>query len=159
MRSLWRDDEARGLSPIDLLVYRSRLYGRDPSLVLWGGGNTSLKQQEQDFRGRPVTVLRVKGSGADLATIGPMDFPGLRLDDLLPLLERSEMDDEAMVAWLRQCLMEPQSRRPSIETLLHAFVPHPHVDHTHADAILALADQQDGRRHVQAALGTDAVWI
>jgi rhamnulose-1-phosphate aldolase/alcohol dehydrogenase len=159
MQSLWRDDEARGLSPIDLLVYRSRLYGRDPSLVLWGGGNTSLKQQEQDFRGSAVPVLRIKGSGADLRTIGPGDFPGLRLDDLLLLQDRSAMDDEAMVAWLSQCLMEPQSRRPSIETLLHAFVPHPHVDHTHADAVLALADQQDSRRHVEAAFGAEVVWI
>jgi len=159
MQSLWRDEEARGLSGLDLLVYRSRLYGRDPALVLWGGGNTSLKQQEQDFRGRPVPVLRIKGSGADLKSIGPGDFPGLRLDDLLLLQERASMDDDAMVAWLRQCLMEPQARRPSIETLLHAFVPHPHVDHTHADAILALADQRDARRHVEAALGEEAVFV
>ncbi|HZN02786.1 MAG TPA: bifunctional rhamnulose-1-phosphate aldolase/short-chain dehydrogenase [Candidatus Polarisedimenticolia bacterium] len=159
MQSLWRDEEARGLSGLDLLVYRSRLLGRDPALVLWGGGNTSLKHQEHDFRGRPVAVLRVKGSGADLRTIGPGDFPGLRLDDLLLLQERASMDDDAMVAWLMQCLMEPQARRPSIETLLHAFVPHPHVDHTHADAILALADQRDARRHVEAAFGEQAVFI
>ena len=159
MQSLWRDEEARGLSGLDLLVYRSRLYGRDEALVLWGGGNTSLKQQEDDFRGRPVTVLRVKGSGADLKTVGPGDFPGLRLDDLLPLRERAALDDDAMVAWLRQCLMEPQARRPSIETLLHAFVPHPHVDHTHADAILAIADQRDARRHVEAAFGEEAVFV
>jgi len=159
MQSLWRDDEARGLAPIDLLVLRSRLYGRDPSLVLWGGGNTSLKQEETDFRGRPIAVLRIKGSGADLKSIAAADFPGLRLDDLLPLQERAAMEDDAMVDWLRRCLVDPSSRRPSIETLLHAFVPHPHVDHTHADAILALADQQDARRHVEAAFGPDAVFV
>ncbi|HYV20736.1 MAG TPA: bifunctional rhamnulose-1-phosphate aldolase/short-chain dehydrogenase [Verrucomicrobiae bacterium] len=159
MQNLWRDDEARGLGPIDLLVYRSRLYGRDPALVLWGGGNTSLKQDETDFRGRPIAALRIKGSGADLRTITAADFPALRLDDLLPLQERASLDDDAMVDWLRRCLLDPGARRPSIETLLHAFVPHEHVDHTHADAILALADQQDARRHVEAALGTDAVFI
>jgi rhamnulose-1-phosphate aldolase/alcohol dehydrogenase len=159
MRSLWRDEEAKGLDGIDLLVYRSRLLGRDESLVLWGGGNTSLKHQEIDFRGRPVPVLRIKGSGADLRTLAAGDIPGLRLDDLLPLQLREAMDDDAMVSWLRQCQMEPGARRPSIETLLHAFVPHPHVDHTHADAILALADVEDGRRHVEAALGGDAAWI
>jgi rhamnulose-1-phosphate aldolase/alcohol dehydrogenase len=159
MRSLWREDEAKGLGGIDLLVHRSRLLGADPALVLWGGGNTSLKHQEIDFRGRPVPVLRIKGSGADLRTITAADFPGLRLDDLLPLQLRDAMDDEAMVSWLRHCQMEPGSRRPSIETLLHAFVPHPHVDHTHADAILALADVEDGKRHVEAALGSDAAWV
>jgi rhamnulose-1-phosphate aldolase/alcohol dehydrogenase len=159
MRSLWREDEAKGLGGMDLLVYRSRLLGRDAALVLWGGGNSSLKHQEIDFRGRPVPVLRIKGSGADLRTITAGDFPGLRLDDLLPLQLRESMDDDAMVSWLRQCQMEPGSRRPSIETLLHAFVPHPHVDHTHADAILALADVEDGKRHVAAALGGDAAWV
>jgi rhamnulose-1-phosphate aldolase/alcohol dehydrogenase len=159
MRSLWREDEARGLGGIDLLVYRSRLLGRDESLVLWGGGNTSLKHQEIDFRGGPVPVLRIKGSGADLRTITAADFPGLRLDDLLPLQLRDAMDDEAMVSWLGHCQMEPGSRRPSIETLLHAFVPHPHVDHTHADAILALADVEEGKHHVEAALGADAAWV
>ncbi|HEV8198408.1 MAG TPA: bifunctional rhamnulose-1-phosphate aldolase/short-chain dehydrogenase [Candidatus Polarisedimenticolia bacterium] len=159
MQNLWRDDEARGLGPIDLLVYRSRLYGRDPVLVLWGGGNTSLKHDETDFRGRPTAVLRIKGSGADLKAITASDFPALRLDDLLPLQERAAMEDEAMVDWLRRCLLDPGARRPSIETLLHAFVPHAHVDHTHADAILALADQQDARRHVEAALGSDAVFV
>src|SRR5436190_7784348 len=115
MQSLWRDDEARGLAPIDLLVFRSRLYGRDPALVLWGGGNTSLKQEETDFRGRPIAVLRIKGSGADLKSIEAADFPGLRLDDLLPLMDIAAMEDDAMVDWLRRCLVDPASRRPSIE--------------------------------------------
>ncbi len=159
MESLWRDEEASGLAGLDLLVYRSRLIGRETRLVLWGGGNTSLKQDEVDFRGRPVRVLRVKGSGADLAAARPEDFPGVRLDDIEPLFERPAMTDDEMVRYLAHCLVEPGARRPSIETLLHGFVPHPHVDHTHADAILALTDTVDGRRHVEGAFGGDVVWI
>ncbi|MGH9797166.1 MAG: bifunctional rhamnulose-1-phosphate aldolase/short-chain dehydrogenase [Candidatus Polarisedimenticolia bacterium] len=159
MESLWRDEEARDLRGIDLLVYRSRLIGRDTNLVVWGGGNTSLKQIENDFRGRETRVMRVKGSGSDLKAIEPKHFPGIRLDDLEPLYEREAMSDDEMVAWLVHCLMEPNAPRPSIETLLHGFVPHPHIDHTHADAILALTDTADGRRHVEAVYGSEAIWI
>ncbi len=159
MDNLWRDNEAAGLAGLDLLAYRSRLIGRDPDLVLWGGGNTSLKQTETDFRGRAVRVMRIKGSGSDLKTIEPAQFPGIRLDDIEPLLQRDAMSDEEMVAWLVRCLVEPGSARPSIETLLHGFVPHPHIDHTHADAILALTNTADGRRHVEAVYGREAIWI
>jgi rhamnulose-1-phosphate aldolase/alcohol dehydrogenase len=159
MNSLWRDDEAKDLRGIDLLVYRSRLLGRDPNLVLWGGGNTSIKHSETDFRGRDTRVMRVKGSGSDLKTIEPRHFPGIRLDDLEPLRRREAMSDDEMVAYLVHCLMEPGSPRPSIETLLHGFVPHAHIDHTHADAILALTNTTDGRRHVRAVYGDEAVWI
>jgi len=159
MDNRWRDDEARGLSALELLAYRSRLIGGEAGLVLWGGGNTSVKQEEIDFRGRACRVLRIKGSGSDLRTIEASDFPGVRLDDLEPLWDRAEMPDDEMVEYLARCLMEPGSRRPSIETLLHGFLPHAHVDHTHADAILGLTDTVDGRRHVAAALGEEAVWI
>src|SRR5437867_9805610 len=159
MHNLWRDEEAKGLSGIDLLVYRSRLIGRDTNLVVWGGGNTSFKHQETDFRGRKVRVMRIKGSGSDLKTIRPEHFPGIRLDDLEPLGQREAMTDEEMVAYLVHCLMEPGSPRPSIETLLHGFAPHTHIDHTHADAILALTNTGDGRRHVEAVYGQEAVWI
>jgi rhamnulose-1-phosphate aldolase/alcohol dehydrogenase len=159
MQNLWRDDEVRGLEGIDLLVYRSRLIGRDANLVVWGGGNTSIKHHETDFRGRKVRVMRIKGSGSDLRTIEARHFPGIRLDDLEPLVEREAMTDEEMVAFLVHCLMEPGSPRPSIETLLHGFAPHPHIDHTHADAILALTNTVDGRRHVEAVYGYEAIWI
>ncbi|MFQ5876576.1 MAG: bifunctional rhamnulose-1-phosphate aldolase/short-chain dehydrogenase [Acidobacteriota bacterium] len=159
MDNLWRDEEADGLRGVDLLVYRSRLIGRDPGLVLWGGGNTSIKHVETDFRGRSVRVLRIKGSGADLGSIDRSGFPGLRLDDLEPLWDREAMSDEEMVSYLAHCLMEPSSPRPSIETLLHAFVPHPHVDHTHPDAVLALTDTADGRRQVEECFGREAIWI
>ena len=129
MENLWNDDEARGLQGLDLLVYRSRLIGRETRLVLWGGGNTSIKHEEIDFRGRPVRVMRIKGSGSDLRTIEPKQFPGIRLDDLEPLRDRETMDDDAMVTYLVHCLMEPGSPRPSIETLLHGFLAHAHIDH------------------------------
>jgi rhamnulose-1-phosphate aldolase/alcohol dehydrogenase len=159
MQNLWRDEEAAALSGLELLVYRSRLIGRDPNLVVWGGGNTSIKHEETDFRGRRVRVMRIKGSGSDLKTIEAKHFPGIRLDDLEPLEKRATMSDEEMVAYLVHALMEPQSPRPSIETLLHGFVPHPHIDHTHADAILALTNTADGRRQVEAVYGQDAVWV
>jgi rhamnose utilization protein RhaD (predicted bifunctional aldolase and dehydrogenase)/NAD(P)-dependent dehydrogenase (short-subunit alcohol dehydrogenase family) len=159
MQNLWRDEEARGCSGLDLLVYRSRLIGRDPNLVVWGGGNTSIKHDETDFRGRTVRVMRIKGSGSDLRTIEAKHFPGIRLDDLEPLEQREAMTDEEMVAYLVHGLMEPHSPRPSIETLLHGFVPHPHIDHTHADAILALTNTADGRRHVEGVFGQEAIWI
>ena len=106
-------------------------------------GTLPIKQDEVDFRGRGVRVLRIKGSGSDLRTIKRGDFPGVRLDDVLPLIERDDMADEDMVAYLGNCLMEPGSRRPSIETLLHAFVPAVSVAHTHADAILSLTNTVD----------------
>jgi len=159
MDNLWRENEAAGLAGLDALVYRSRLIGRNPDLVLWGGGNTSMKQTETDFRGRGMRVMRIKGSGSDLKTIEPGQFPGIRLDDIEPLLQRDAMSDEDMVAWLHRCLVEPGSARPSIETLLHGFVPHPHIDHTHADAILALTNTADGRRHVEAVYDREAIWI
>jgi rhamnose utilization protein RhaD (predicted bifunctional aldolase and dehydrogenase)/NAD(P)-dependent dehydrogenase (short-subunit alcohol dehydrogenase family) len=159
VQNLWRDEEAGGFSGLDLLVYRSRLIGRDSNLVVWGGGNTSSKHEETDFRGRKVRVMRIKGSGSDLKTIEAKHFPGIRVDDLEPLERREAMTDEEMVAYLVHALLEPQSPRPSIETLLHGFVPHPHIDHTHADAILALTNTADGRRHVEAVFGQEAIWI
>src|SRR5689334_15499166 len=120
MDSHWTETEAAGLDKLDLLVYSSRLIGADDTLVVWGGGNTSIKQVETDFRGQPVDVLRVKGSGSDMKSIRRGDFPGVRMDDVRALLARDEMSDEDMVAYLRHTLMEPDASRPSIETLLHA---------------------------------------
>src|SRR5439155_14223899 len=98
-----------GLSDLDMLVYQSRLIGSDPRLVMWGGGNTSLKVNELDFRGRNTPVIRVKGSGSDLKWATRRDFPGVRMGDVLPLFEREEMSDEEMVEYLSHTLMEPDS--------------------------------------------------
>ena len=143
MKDRWSTVASVQSDNLDSLVHQSRLIGDETKLVLRGGGNTSIKRDEVDFRGRGVRVLRIKGSGSDLRTIKRGDFPGVRLDDVLPLIERDDMADEDMVAYLGNCLMEPGSRRPSIETLLHAFVPAVSVAHTHADAILSLTNTVD----------------
>lgn len=144
---------------LDALVYRSRLIGADTDLVVWGGGNTSAKTFEPDFRGRMREVLRIKGSGTDLKSIDRRGFPGIFREDVVPLLQRDEMSDEEMVAYLEHCMVEPGGRRPSIETLLHAFLPARHVDHVHADAIVILTNTPHGDRIVREALGDDVAFV
>ncbi|MEA2705196.1 MAG: hypothetical protein QOD63_3141 [Actinomycetota bacterium] len=141
------------------LVERSRRLGSDPELVVHGGGNTSSKGWGVDHLGRRRRSLLVKGSGSDLATVVARDFPALWLDDLLAVQGREAMTDEEMVAYLLRCLADPTAGRPSIETLLHAFLPATHVDHTHADTICALTKTPDGPRHVAAALGDDVAYV
>lgn len=138
---------------LDACVRWSRMVGADTSLVLRGGGNTSVKVDEADVLGRPLRVLRVKGSGSDLASIRRADFAGVRLDDVLPLFDRDDMADEEMVAFLARCLTDPGSPRPSIETLLHAFIPAASVFHSHADAVLALINTPDPDGACEAAFG------
>src|SRR5512145_2626158 len=111
MRSRWNDDEARDLAGLDVLVYASRLVGAETSLVVWGGGNTSLKTVERDHRGREAPVLRVKGSGSDLKSVQRKDFPGVRMDDVLDLVARDDMGDQEMVDYLAHALMEPGGPR------------------------------------------------
>jgi rhamnulose-1-phosphate aldolase/alcohol dehydrogenase len=138
---------------VDACVRFSRMVGADTSLVLRGGGNTSVKVDEADVLGRPLRVLRVKGSGSDLASIKRSDFSGVRLEDVLPLFGRDDMPDEEMVAYLARCLTDPSSPRPSIETLLHAFIPAASVFHSHADAVLALINTPDPARACDEAFG------
>jgi len=140
MRSRWNDAEASQLNGLDLLVYASRLVGAETSLVIWGGGNTSIKTRERDHRGREIPVLRVKGSGSDLKSVQRKDFPGVRMDDISALLERNEMADEEMVSYLAHALQEPAGVRPSIETLLHGFLSAGAIVHTHADAVVSLTN-------------------
>lgn len=137
----------------------SRAVGADPSLVLRGGGNTSVKVEEPDVLGRPVRVLRVKGSGSDLRTLRAADLSGVRLDYVLPLFERADMGDEEMVAYLARCLADPSSPRPSIETLLHAFIPAASVFHSHADAVLALVNTPDPAGACRDAFGPSVLTI
>ena len=157
MKSRWDDSAVRDLSDLDLLVYASRLIGAETSLVLWGGGNTSIKRVERDHRGREVRVLRVKGSGSDLKSIQRKDFPGVRMDDILALLERDEMEDQAMVDYFAHALLEPASPRPSIETPLHGFLPAPAVIHTHADAIVALTNNDRCREVLGQVYGDEVI--
>jgi rhamnose utilization protein RhaD (predicted bifunctional aldolase and dehydrogenase)/NAD(P)-dependent dehydrogenase (short-subunit alcohol dehydrogenase family) len=154
MKSGWVDSEAqaaidryaaRGIGrDLAARVYTTRLLGRDPKLVLHGGGNTSVKTIVPDLLGEEVAVLCVKGSGADMAVIEPAGLPAVRLDRLRKLRARTELTDEDMVRVQRENLIEPAAPNPSVETLLHAFLPHRFVDHTHANAILSLVDQPDG---------------
>src|SRR3954463_7125593 len=157
MKSRWNDAEAGTLEGLDLLVYASRLVGAETSLVVWGGGNTSIKTRERDHRGREIPVLRVKGSGSDLKSIQKKDFPGVRMDDIRALLERQDMGDEEMVASPAHTLQEPGGVRPSIETLLHGFVDAPVVIHTHADAIVSLTNNDHAADVLGAVYGKDVI--
>jgi rhamnose utilization protein RhaD (predicted bifunctional aldolase and dehydrogenase)/NAD(P)-dependent dehydrogenase (short-subunit alcohol dehydrogenase family) len=127
-----------------LRVYTSRLLGGDSRLVLHGGGNTSVKTTVTDLLGDEVEVLCVKGSGWDLGDIEPPGLPAVRLEPIRRLLALDAMSDEEMVNAQRGALLDSTAPNPSVETLLHAFLPHKFVDHTHADAVLALVDHADG---------------
>jgi rhamnulose-1-phosphate aldolase/alcohol dehydrogenase len=155
----WDQSAAAGLGVLDALVYRSNLLGADRALANQGGGNTSAKETVIDHAGRETRVLWVKGSGTDLATITAAGFPGLRLDELLLLRARDEMDDATMVDYLLRSALRPDQPRPSIETLLHAFVGAEHVDHTHPDAVIALTSTPEGRRLAVDTFGDEAVWL
>jgi rhamnose utilization protein RhaD (predicted bifunctional aldolase and dehydrogenase)/NAD(P)-dependent dehydrogenase (short-subunit alcohol dehydrogenase family) len=154
VQSRWSDEEARATleryrddpkvnEDIALRVYTSRLIGQDPGLVLHGGGNTSVKTTVVDDVGNQVSVLCVKGSGWDLGTIEPAGFPAVRLESLTALRGRNALSDEEMVNAQRTRLIDSTSPNPSVETLLHGFLPPKFVDHSHADAVLALIVQPD----------------
>jgi rhamnose utilization protein RhaD (predicted bifunctional aldolase and dehydrogenase)/NAD(P)-dependent dehydrogenase (short-subunit alcohol dehydrogenase family) len=154
MKSAWveRDAEAtvaryagEGVArDLALRVYTTQLLGRNPKLVLHGGGNTSVKMTARDLLGEEVEVLCVKGSGWDMATIEPAGFSAVRLAALRKLRARDQVSDADMVRIPRANLIDPQAPNPSVELLLHAFMPAKFVDHTHASAVLSLIDQPDG---------------
>lgn len=158
--NLWDQAKANELKQgLDELVYRSNLLGTDRSVANWGGGNTSMKTTVTDFRGREVEVMWVKGSGSDLATMKAGNFTGLRMEDIRPLIERESMTDEEMVAYLAHCMIDSKHPRASIETLLHAFLPFKHVDHTHPDAIISLCCADNGRELAKEIYGDRFVWV
>ncbi|MEK4177448.1 bifunctional aldolase/short-chain dehydrogenase [Aeribacillus sp. FSL K6-1305] len=160
VKSLWDSEKAKKLSEgLEQLVYRSNLIGADRAVCNWGGGNTSMKTIESDFRGREIEVMWVKGSGSDLATMKAHNFTGLKLDDIRPLIERDEMSDEEMVAYLSHCMIDHKHPRPSIETLLHAFLPFKHVDHTHPDAIISICCADNGKQIAEEIYGNRFVWV
>ncbi|MED0716628.1 bifunctional aldolase/short-chain dehydrogenase [Aeribacillus composti] len=160
VKSLWDSEKAKKLSEgLEQLVYRSNLIGADRAVCNWGGGNTSMKTIESDFRGREIEVMWVKGSGSDLATMKAHNFTGLKLDDIRPLIERDEMSDEEMVAYLSHCMIDHKHPRPSIETLLHAFLTFKHVDHTHPDAIISICCADNGKQIAEEIYGNRFVWV
>jgi rhamnulose-1-phosphate aldolase/alcohol dehydrogenase len=158
-KNLWNESEAAGLDGLDLLVYRSHLLGADRAVCNIYGGNTGSKTIETDFRGNPVRTLWVKGSGSDLATMRRQDFAGLRMDDIDALFARDAMSDEEMTAYLSQCLIGLNMPRQSIETLLHGFIPAAHTDHTHPDAVIALACSPNGKQWMREIYGDRAAWV
>lgn len=151
MQNRWNNADAQSAikkytefsEDIALRVYTSRLIGSEPALVLHGGGNTSVKSTAKLKSGEQVHVLYVKGSGWDLDTLEPAGLPGVRLDPLLKLRALDRLSDEDMVNEQRTNMLDASGPNPSVETLLHAYLPHKFIDHSHADAILAIANQPD----------------
>src|SRR5260370_2569906 len=156
---LVEDLAGRASTLLALRTYTARLIGSEPSLVLHGGGNTSVKASATNSLGETVETIHVKGSGCDLATIEPEGHPAVRLEALRKLQSLDAMSDEAMVNELRTNLLDASAQNPSVETLLHAILPARFVDHTHADAILALCDQPDGKRIFTSLFGPGLVWV
>lgn len=163
MKNRWSDEEAEALvarlagegvpRDVALCVYGTRLLGSEKTLVLHGGGNTSVKTVEVGPDGRPLEVLRVKGSGRDMDAIGPEGMPAARLAPLLALAGRQSLGDAEMQALQRAHLLDPAAPTPSVEFLLHAFLPPKFIDHTHADAVLALTNQEDWADFCAEAFG------
>jgi len=155
----WDSAVADTKQGVEELVYRSNLLGSDRTVCNWGGGNTSFKTTETDFRGRQVPVMWVKGSGSDLANATAKNFTALYLKDVLPLFERESMTDEEMVEYLTHCMLDQKHPRMSIETLLHAFLPYAHVDHAHPDAIISIACADNGKEIAKEIWGDRFVWV
>lgn len=159
VQNRWDSTKSKAESGLVELVYRSNLLGQDRSVANWGGGNTSTKSTERDFRGEKIEVMWVKGSGSDLATMDSENFTGLKMEDIRPLMEKDDMSDEEMVNYLAHCMIDANHPRSSIETLLHAFLPYKHVDHTHPDAIISIACADNGKEIATEIYGDRYVWV
>lgn len=159
VQNRWDNSKSNIESGLSELVYRSNLLGQDRSIANWGGGNTSTKTTETDFRGNEIEVMWVKGSGSDLATMKSENFTGLKMEDIRPLMEKDDMSDEDMVNYLSHCMIDAKHPRSSIETLLHAFLPYKHVDHTHPDAIISIACADNGQDLAREIYGDRYVWV
>ena len=167
MKSRWSDAEAKEFiaryaaqgEDLALRVYTTRLLGSDPKLVLHGGGNTSVKTKMRDLLGDEVEVICVKGSGWDMGAIEPAGLPAVRLAPLRRLRALTKLSDEDMVNFQRVNLLDSSAPNPSVETLLHAFLPHKFIDHTHSTAVLALTDQPDGEAIVRDVYGARVAYV
>jgi rhamnose utilization protein RhaD (predicted bifunctional aldolase and dehydrogenase)/NAD(P)-dependent dehydrogenase (short-subunit alcohol dehydrogenase family) len=160
MKSLWNDTEAKQFkTDLEQRVYSSRLLGRDPSLVLHGGGNTSVKVTEKNLLGEAVALLYVKGSGWDLATMEAAGFAPVRMDHLLKLAGLEHLSDSDMARELRIATVNPAAPAPSVEAILHALLPYKFVDHTHTDALVTIMNTPSGRERVTDIYGDSVVVI
>lgn len=155
MNSLWNDEEAPPdlASPLEMRAYTSRLLGKEPSLVLHGGGNTSVKTMVRDVFHEEVAILAVKGSGWDLATIEPAGFAPVRMDVLLRMADLPELSDPDMVRAQRAAMTDPGAPTPSVEAILHAIIPFDWVDHTHADAVVTVSNSSGGDERIREIYG------
>ena len=160
MNSLWNDTEAATFTgELGPRVYSSRLLGRDKSLVLHGGGNTSVKLTQKNIFGQSEEILHVKGSGWDLELIEPAGFTPVRLDYVRRLGQLPTLSDPMMVAELAAQTIRPGAPAPSVETILHALLPHAYVDHTHADAVLSVTNAPQGEQRIRDIYGDRVVII
>jgi rhamnose utilization protein RhaD (predicted bifunctional aldolase and dehydrogenase)/NAD(P)-dependent dehydrogenase (short-subunit alcohol dehydrogenase family) len=160
MKSLWNDAEASQYSgDLGERVYTSQLLGRDHTLVLHGGGNTSVKVRSRGVTGEEEDILYVKGSGWDLETIREEGFAPVRLPHLVKLAKLESLSDPQMMNELSTQVTRAGAPAPSVETILHAILPYKYVDHTHADAVLAVTNTADGQSHVREIFGDDVVVI
>jgi len=169
MQSRWSDTEAKACverytpkgvnEDLALRTYTTRLLGSDPKLVLHGGGNTSVKTRVRDLLGEEADVICVKGSGWDMGNIEPQGLPAVRLAPLRKLRRLAKLSDEDMVNFQRVNLLDASAPNPSVETLLHAFLPHKFIDHTHSTAVLALTDQPDGETIAREVYGTRVAYV
>lgn len=160
MKSLWNPAEAKQYqSDLEQRVYTSRLLGREGSIVLHGGGNTSVKIIERNLLGEDVELLYVKGSGWDLATIEAAGFAPVRMDHLLKLARLPKLSDTDMARELRIATVNPSAPAPSVEAILHALLPYKFVDHTHADALVTMMNTPSGQERVKEIYGNTVVII
>ncbi len=160
MKNLWNEQAASQCEDeLDLRVYSSRLLGQASELVLHGGGNTSVKISQKNILGKEETLLYVKGSGWDLASIEAAGFPAVKLDHLIALAELETLSDPDMVNELKTHMTNASSPTPSVEAILHAILPYKYVDHTHADAVVTITNTPDGMNRIKAIYGDDVVIV
>ena len=160
MKSLWDEVEAKKYTTdLDLRVYTSRLLGRDSSLVLHGGGNTSVKSHAINLFGEKEEILYVKGSGWDLATIEAEGFAPVKMDMLLKMAELKELSDTDMVKYQRLAMTNPSAPNPSVEAILHALIPFKFVDHTHTDAVVTITNTEGGADKIKEIYGDKVLVI
>ena len=169
MKSSWSDKDAQDFiakyapkgvnADLAVRTYTTRLLGSDPRMVLHGGGNTSVKTTVKDQLGEDVDVICIKGSGWDMGVIEPAGLPAVRLEPLRKLRKLDKLSDEDMVNFQRINLLDSTSPNPSVETLLHAFLPHKFIDHVHSTAVLALTDQPDNKALVQEVYGDRVAYV
>lgn len=161
MKNRWVEAEAAKWAKQDenlgLRVYGSQLLGQDADLVLHGGGNTSVKGEQQNVFGETESVLFVKGSGWDLRTIEAAGFPAVKMGHLLRLGQLESLGDSEMMRQLRLALLDPTAPTPSVEAILHALIPHKTVDHSHADAVVAISNTPDGEAILREIYGDEAL--